>query len=266
VAAVSRARVVCGIQARMSSTRLPGKVLSDLGGKALILRVLERVRRARHIEETFVLTSTDASDDPLADFLAARGVPLRRGPLADVYARYAALAAELSPDVVVRVTGDCPLVEPSFLDLQIEALAAHDGDLAIDELGGIEGTLGGQTAISARALRSVAASSDPRDREHVGSFWFVAERRRLRLVGIQVDARYRRPELRLAVDEPDDLERMRALFAAQTGAFSTLDALAWLDAHPNVRDQNAHVVESRDNRALRAERRAASFGLVGRYP
>ena len=129
---MTRLRVVCGVQARLGSTRLPAKVLADLAGAPLIMRVVERARRARRVDETFVLTSDDPSDDPLAEALEARGVPLRRGPLLDVYARYAALVDELGPDCVVRVTGDAPLVEPSFIDLQLDALAAHDGDLAVD--------------------------------------------------------------------------------------------------------------------------------------
>jgi len=267
VAAVTRPRVVCGVQARLSSTRLPGKVLADLAGEPLILRVVERVRRAERVDETFVLTSDDPSDDALAELLEARGVPVRRGPLLDVYARYAALLAECEPDCVVRVTGDCPLVEPAFIDLQLAALAAHDADLAVDEGGGIEGTLGGQTAMSARALRGVARSLDPRDREHVGSFWLTERRAELRCVGLSVDDAYRRPELRLQVDEPADLLRMRAIYAHFAGGpFGVLDVLSWLDDHPDVRDLNRGVTESADNRALRAERSTARFPLVGRYP
>ena len=264
---MTRPRVVCGIQARLSSTRLPGKVLADLAGEPLILRVVERVRRAERVDETFVLTSDDASDDALAELLLARGVPVRRGPLLDVYARYAALLAECDPDCVVRVTGDCPLVEPAFIDLQLAALAAHDADLAVDEGGGIEGTLGGQTAISARALRGVAASRDARDREHVGSFWLTERRAELRCVGLSVEDAYRRPELRLQVDEPADLLRMRAIYAHFLGGqFGVLDVLRWLDLNPAVRDLNRGVTESADNRALRAQRRTARFPLVGRYP
>jgi spore coat polysaccharide biosynthesis protein SpsF (cytidylyltransferase family) len=263
-------RVVCGIQARLGSTRLPAKVLADLAGEPLIVRVVERVRAARSVDAVVVVTSEDASDDPLADALAARGIEHLRGPLADVYARYERLMDAYRPDYVVRVTGDCPLVEPAFLDLQLAALHQHDCDLAVVQEDGIEGTLGGQTALSARALRSVASSVDPRDREHVGTFWFVEHRARFRNVGIVVDPAFRRPELRLQVDEPADLARMRAIFDAfaptHGSVFPVLDVLRWLDAHPDVRDANAAVVESDDNRALRARRRAVTFPLVARHP
>ena len=261
--------VVCGIQARLGSTRLPRKVLADLAGAPLITRVIQRCRAARYVDDVVVVTSDDPSDDPLADELERRGIPHLRGPLADVYSRYERLMDEYDPAYVVRVTGDCPLIEPAFLDLQLAALHQHDGDLAVVLEDGIEGTLGGQTAMSARVLRSVAESTDPRDREHVGTFWFVANRAELRNVGIVVDPAYRRPELRLQVDEPEDLDRMRAIFAAfapdRGSVFSVLDVLRWLDAHPEVRDANAAVIESADNRALRAQRRAVSFPLVARH-
>lgn len=264
------ARTVCGIQARLGSTRLPRKVLADLAGAPLIQRVVDRARAARNVDEVVVVTSEDPSDDDLAAALDERGIPCLRGPLLDVYARFERLMDRYDPEYVIRVTGDCPLVEPEFLDLQLAALRQHDCDLAVVAEHGIEGTLGGQTAMSARALRSVAESTDPRDREHVGTFWFVERRGDLRNVGIIVDPSYSRPELRLQVDEPADLDRMRAIydaFAPDHGSvFSVLDVLRWLDAHPEVRDANRAVIESDDNRALRAKRRAVTFPLAARYP
>ena len=99
---------VIGIQARMSSTRLPGKSLADLAGEPVIMRVVERARAARRVDEVVVLTSTDPSDDPLVEVLEARAVPVRRGPLDDVYARYLALVEEMEPDDAADVLGDLP--------------------------------------------------------------------------------------------------------------------------------------------------------------
>jgi len=254
---------VAGIQARLSSTRLPGKVLADLGGKALIERVYERVRSCALVDETFVLTSNDASDDPLVEYLAGRGIPYRRGPLSDVRARYVELMEEFQARFLVRVTGDCPFVEPSFIDLQLGGLRAFEADLVqvANNLGGaIEGTLGGQSAFSARALRLSLASEDPRDREHVSAFFFVRCGELLRQVELEVDPLYERPGLRLAVDEPADLEFARALWRAvdtkQDGLFPLERALRYLEQHPELAQLNRHVRESADNRALRDLSRA----------
>jgi len=254
-----RFNCIAAIQARMGSTRLPGKVLADLGGKPMIQRVVERVRAAALVDEVYVLTSEARTDDVLVERLGELGIPCRRGPLGDVLARYLDLVQELGPSHVVRVTGDCPFVDPDFIDLQLGALRAFDADLvrvATRTPGSIDGTLGGQGALSARALRLAQASDDPRDREHVGAFFFMRHAREFMQVEIEVDEVLERPGLRLAVDQPEDLELARRVWAAVDlegdGLFPLARVLRWLDAHPEVRGLNRHVRESADNQALRA--------------
>jgi len=261
---MTRFGCVAGIQARMGSTRLPGKVLLDLCGKPLIQRVYERTRAAALVDEAIVLTSSHASDDALVARLEELGIPYRRGPLNDVLARYLELAEELKPSYLVRVTGDCPFVEPDFIDLQLGALRALGADavrVANERAAAIEGTLGGQSAFSTRALRLVESSTDPRDREHVGSFFFHRHAARLKQVEIEVDEALEFPGLRLQVDEPADLEFARSVWSAVDhegdGSFPLVRALRWIAAHPEVRELNGHVLESIDNRALRALARSA---------
>ncbi len=265
-----RPRAVAGVQARTGSSRLPGKVLADLAGKPLFLRVVERLRAARGLDDVLVLTSTEPGDDALAQACARAGVACRRGPLDDVLARYGALLEELEPDYVVRVTGDCPLVDPAFVDRQLEALAAFDGDF-VELAGGnagLEGVLGGQSAWSARALRDALGSRDPLDREHAGSFHLRRHAERFRVVELAVDDALRRPGLRLCVDEPADLALARAVFEAHAPRWDSLvplaEVLAWLDERPELVRLNAEVVESLANRSLRAltrERRAVPVGV-----
>lgn len=258
---------VAGIQARMSSTRLPGKVLADVGGRPMIEHVYERTRMAALVDAAFVLTSTDASDDPLVACLEARGIPYRRGSLTDVRSRYVDLAREFDARYVVRVTGDVPLVEPDFVDLQLGALRAFDVDLVRvgnDTDGAAAGTLGGQSAFSRRALEASLASADPRDVEHVAAFFFVQAPSGLKTIEIEIDEVYRQPGLRLCVDEPADLELVRAVWShvdlAGDGRFPLERALEWLAAHPEARERNRHVVESTDNQALRELTRARAQG------
>lgn len=259
-----RVETVAGIQARTSSTRLARKVLADLCGKPLIERVFERARAASLVDRVVVLTSTDPSDDALAEVLAARGIPFRRGPLADVRARYLALVEEFDPLYLVRVCGDCPFVDPDFIDLQLGALRAFKADLVYaTDIGAIEGTLGGQPAFSVRALRRSLASDERRDKEHVSSFYFFENRHRFSVVEIEVDAVYHRPGLRLSVDESPDLELARrvweAVDARGDGSFPLERALTWLDRHPEVRALNQGVRDSADTGALRVlERRGTA--------
>ena len=249
----------------MSSSRLRGKSLADLAGEPLVLRVVERVRAAALVDEVVVLTSHDPSDDELVAALEAREVPVRRGPLEDVLARFEALVEEFGPDYVVRVTGDCPLVEPSYVDAQIEALEAHDGDFCWVATPAIEGTLGGQTVLSARVLRAISASEDPLDREHVGSFFLREHADEFRVVELNVDSAYARPGLRLQVDELEDLKFVREIFTAfPNGTPSVTEVLAWIDARGTA--SNEKVVESAANQRLRELSREVSVRTVGSWP
>ncbi len=241
----------------MSSSRLPGKALAELAGEPMIQRVYERLLASRRIDEVLVLTSDEASDDPLCAELEVRGIPYRRGSLDDVLSRFEALLDEFDPTYVVRVTGDAPLVDPVFIDDQLAALERFDGDLTwCQPAGAFDGVLGGQTVVSARALRLAAHSENPLDREHVGSFFLRSHLSDLRVVEMRPDERYQDRGLRLCVDEESDLRLVRLLFETfdeEYGSDVPLDVvLDWLRARPELVGINADVQESADNRRLRA--------------
>src|SRR5580704_10934624 len=117
------------LQARTSSSRLPGKVLLPLAGAPMILRQIERVARAARIDRLVVATSENPSDDDLAAVVADAGVRVHRGPLRDVLARFiGALDAHGPADHVVRLTGDCPLADPAVIDATIARVVGADAD------------------------------------------------------------------------------------------------------------------------------------------
>jgi spore coat polysaccharide biosynthesis protein SpsF len=105
-------RIVVVVQARMSSTRLPGKVLRPLAGAPAIVRLMERLVAVDGVDEALVATSVEESDDMLAAACRAHGVRCERGPLDDVLERYVGAATAAHADIVVRCTGDCPLIDP----------------------------------------------------------------------------------------------------------------------------------------------------------
>jgi spore coat polysaccharide biosynthesis protein SpsF len=115
-------RVIAIIQGRMSSSRLPGKILADIASQPMLQRVFIRTSRASTVTETIFATTTDPSDDPVAEYCDFSGVPFTRGSLYDVLDRYYQTAKQAKADVVVRVTADCPVIDPSLIDDAVNAI------------------------------------------------------------------------------------------------------------------------------------------------
>ncbi len=120
-------KVVAIIQARMASSRLPGKVLLDIAGQPMLQRVVTRTSRASGLRDVVVATTTDPSDDAVAAFCEAHGIAHSRGSQFDVLDRYYQAAGQSNADIVVRVTADCPAIDPALIDDAIETLAGHSG-------------------------------------------------------------------------------------------------------------------------------------------
>ena len=116
------------LQARMSSSRLPGKVMLQINGQPMIYRQIERIRQASAIDEIIVATSTDSSDDSLAEFLQNRGIAVFRGSLDDVLSRFLEIVNDMRPTAIVRLTGDCPLVMPELIDIMVAKFYESDTD------------------------------------------------------------------------------------------------------------------------------------------
>ncbi|WKZ36457.1 MAG: glycosyltransferase family protein [Anaerolineales bacterium] len=115
-------RVIAIIQGRMSSSRLPGKILADIAGQPMLQRVFARTSRAATVTETVFATTTDSSDDPVAEYCDFSGIPFTRGSQFDVLDRYYQSARQMKADVVVRITADCPIIDPDLIDDAVNAI------------------------------------------------------------------------------------------------------------------------------------------------
>lgn len=122
------------LQARTSSTRLPGKVLLDLMGEPMILRQIERIKNSKQTDLLVVATSTDSSDDLLTETLIANGVIVRRGSLDNVLDRFVAIVKEFNPQNVIRLTADCPLTDSKLIDEVILSHAVSNADYSSNSL------------------------------------------------------------------------------------------------------------------------------------
>lgn len=232
------------VQARLGSTRLPGKVLRPVLGRPLLDFQLERLARITHPHVTAVATTVNPRDDPLVRFAIERGIPVVRGPEEDVLARYALAADELGATVVVRVTSDCPLLDPTVVDAVIERFMVGDVDYASNTIRRTYPRGLDVEVVSADALAIASReASQGWDREHVTPFVY-GHPERFRLAQVTTDSD--RSDERWTIDTLEDLalvERiLDALYPVDPG-FGWFDVVALLDRHPDWRRLNAHVAQ-----------------------
>ena len=230
------------VQARMTSTRLPGKVLLPLAGEPMLVRLLERLRRVQRADGIVIATTTNASDDPIAALCAQQGVPCHRGSELDVLSRYADAARLHAADVVVRITSDCPLIDPALIDQLIAVYEEGDSDYVSNMLPPTWPYGMAVEVFSATALAQAhAEATQDAEREHVTPFiYWNPQRYRLRNVASPVALSHHR----WTVDTPEDYELVRRLFdhlLPTNPHFTQADVLALLDAHPDWIAINQHV-------------------------
>jgi len=127
-------RVIAVVQGRMGSSRLPGKILADIAGQPMLSRVYIRTSRAATVTETVFATTTDSSDDPVADYCDFGGIPFTRGSQFDVLDRYYQTAKEFNAEIVVRITADCPVIDPDLIDDAVNTLLDGEYDFVANRL------------------------------------------------------------------------------------------------------------------------------------
>lgn len=156
------------VQARTSSSRLPGKVLEPIAGEPMILRQLERIARSTSVGRVVVATSDDPTDDPLVHLLRDHGFDVLRGPLTDVLHRFVMVLDAYQPDAVVRLTGDCPLISPAVIDQVVDSFHGGADDYLSNTMEPTYPDGLDVEVMTAASLRYVdERSTDRHEREHV---------------------------------------------------------------------------------------------------
>ena len=246
--AMSELSVIAIVQARMGSTRMPGKVMQPLAGAPMLQRKLERVLRAQTLTRIIVATTDLSGDDPIVALCESLGVDVYRGSESDVLARFVGAINVTQADVVVRITADCPLMSPEVIDAVVSSFFESDVDYISNTLvpsfpDGVD-----VEVVRASALLAIDKScTDPAEREHV-------------TLGV-----YRRPDefnvknfsgspdysdLRWTVDSHEDFEFVDWVYSqlyANSPGFDFPEIIALLAEHPDKSRTNAH---SKRNAAL----------------
>lgn len=268
------------IQARMSSLRLPGKVLQKIAGKPMLVHVIDRAQRANYIQSVWVATTTDPSDDPIEVLCKQQDIPCYRGSMHDVLDRYYQAARTARVEVIVRLTADCPLLDPGLVDATIDAFR-KGADFAANRLPppwtrsfpiGLDTEVCSFAALE-RAWKEARQSYH---REHVLPYLYEGVSFEAKtdqpeagetyvcrgdsLHGFHIAQLHHYPEygtLRWTVDTPADLELVRQVFSRLAGKpdFNWLDVLALFESDPelarinaDVQHKTAYDVDSRVNK------------------
>lgn len=237
-------RVVAIIQARMGSTRLPGKTLADVNGKPMLEHVVSRVQRCELVDEIVIATTTHPGDGPiiaLCDCLHVRAIA---GSEEDVLDRYATAARETSAEVIVRFTADCPLLDAALSDDVIREFLSRGVDFASNCL---ERTFprGVETEVISRDLLDTLdrTAKQPYEREHVTAHLYVNEHA-YRMASITAADELQLPELRLCVDTAEDLALIREIYQrlGRDGRYFTIrDVVELIDREPHLAQINAAI-------------------------
>lgn len=224
----------------MGSTRLPGKVLRDLGGRPMLVAVLSRLAECRTIDEVSVATTSSLADDVIENVCLAMSVSCTRGSEHDVLSRYVAAQRELNADMIVRITADCPLIDPEVVDRVV--MRANGVDYASNTMQRTFPRGLDAEAFTAAALARIAELADSREeREHVTLA--VHKNPASFTTSSCVDSE-NHSHLRWTVDTPQDLQMVRTVWRQMRISDrvpSYREVIAHLRRHPEVTAINSHI-------------------------
>ena len=244
-------KVVATIEARMGSTRLPGKSLKKIMGKPMLELMIERVKKAKLIDEIVIATSENPKDDVI-ELLAKRlNVGCFRGSEDDVLDRVLKAAKAYIADHIVELWGDCPLIDPEIIDEMIRYYLDNDFDCAGTTIPTFKQTF--PWGISAlifptKMLEEISQiTQDPVDRENVSNY--IYEHSDIYKIGrLPCPPELNHPEIRLTVDELADFELVKTIFERLTPInrdFKTINIITFLESNPEIKNINIHVKQKK---------------------
>ncbi len=237
-------KIVAIIEARMTSSRLPGKVLLPIAGVPALEMLVVRLKRSKYVDEICIATTINAADDPIAQLATRLEVGVFRGSETDVLGRVVGAAQSVHADTIVEITGDCPFADPLLVDRGIEEFFEHDVDYAANVLKQTYANGFDVQVFPAKVLAQVAElTQDPIDRTHV-SYYIYMHPEKYRLYNWEATPKEFGPELRMTLDENVDYVALCTVADALLPAhpdFTAADVTQYLLTHPDVVAINNNV-------------------------
>lgn len=226
----------------MTSTRLPGKILKQVSGRTLLDYHVSRILKSRLIDRLVIATTLNASDDPVETFARAKNIALVRGSEHDVLSRFHLAAEKYPAEVIVRVTSDCPLIDPVLLDQVVGYFLDHRDHCDYVRIGHDNYPRGLDVEVFSRAAleQAFSRSHAAHEREHVTPYIY---REGSEFCCAIFPSTQKSGDHRWCVDEPTDFELVKNILSSFEGRddFSWQDCLALFDAHPHWYDINSHI-------------------------
>lgn len=240
----SNQEIVATIEARMTSSRLPGKVLMPLAGQPALERLIERLKRSIYLDKIVVATTINQTDDPVVELAQKLNVDYFRGSEADVLGRVLGAAQSVGAEIIVEITGDCPLVDHRLVDRGIEEFFSHQVDYASNTIK-LSYPIGFDIQVfPVKILAEVASlTHDPIDRAHV-SYYIYNHPKKYQLRNWEAEPENYWPDLRVTLDEREDHELLNKIFESllpQRDDFSADDVIKFLKTNPSLLEINKNV-------------------------
>ena len=232
----------------------------DLAGKPMIMHIVERARQCKNVSEVIVATSREHSDNDLSNYCTTNDIKCIRGSLDNVLERFIQVLKLYPADYVARITGDCPLIHPGFIDRQIDILQRFEADLIKTDT---ESTLvEGQGVHSAKSLESIfKKSNDKDDLEHVGSKYISNHLNDFRIIKFNLPKYLRSTKYRVTVDEKEDLALMSKIYdnLYRNKPFHIKEAIHWLNKNPKEAVINKKISHSYINQEILRKTKSRSY-------
>ncbi len=239
-----KARTVATIEARMSSTRLPGKVLMDIMGRPMLFYMIERLRLCKSLDDIIIATTVNPADDVIVEFAENNGVKYYRGSEDDVLLRVLEAARANDVDVIVETTGDCPLIDPTVVDELVALYHGNDYDYVSNT---VKRTfprgLDTQVFSTDKLAEIEGITNNPADRENVSLYFYeVPGRYRLGSLESQLHEKYW--DARLTVDTINDFKLIEEIFKRlypENHGFLLKDIIALVENYPEFLEINSKI-------------------------
>lgn len=238
-------KIIATIEARIGSSRLPGKVLFPIAGKPVLQLMIERVCRSRYLKEVVIAMPDSRDNDPLAELAEKINVPYWRGSEDNVLSRVVGAARSRNADIIVQLTGDCPLMDPALIDECTEVYLDGGHDYVANELIRTY-PIGFDVAVMSTDMLASTMDEgdlDEVDKEHVTTY-IVERPEKYKLYNVKAPPKLDRSDLEITLDTREDFELIKRVFESNLESkpdFTAIDIIDFLDQHPEITKFNKDV-------------------------